>query len=360
MTSNRSLAVAFALCAAAIWASPFRTPQDAGAIQKLDPALDTLIASDASIDRIATGFKWTEGPVWVPAGYLLFADIPSNTIRKWTPGGGATIWLQPSGYTGSAPYGGPEPGSNGMTLDRDRRLTVAGHARRTVWRLESTGSQSMDPHGPVTVLAERYQGKRLNSPNDVVYKSDGSLYFTDPPYGFRTQSDKDPDKELRINGVYCIPHAADRKPGSPPDDSHLQLVVTDLPRPNGIAFSPDEKYLYVDNSEPQKVWVRYTVNPDGSIGHAGKLLFDATSDPAPGSPDGMKVDRVGNIYSAGPGGVWIFSPEGKHLGTIRMPEKVANVAWGGADGKTLYITASTSVYRLQVKVGGIPPGNPEP
>lgn len=355
LTKNRPVIFAFALCAAAIWAAPFQSPTDAGSIQKLDPALDALIQPGASIERVASGFKWAEGPVWIPAGYLLFADIPSNTIRKWAPGSSAAIWLQPSGYEGSAPYGGPEPGSNGMTLDRRNRLTVAGHARRNVWRLES-----MDPRGPLTVLAEKYRGKRLNSPNDVVYKSDGTLYFTDPPYGFRTQSDQDPDKELRINGVYRIPHAAGRKPGTPPDDSQLELVVTDLPRPNGIAFSPDEKYLYVDNSEPQKVWVRYAVNPDGSIGHAGKLLFDATSDPAPGSPDGMKVDRAGNIYSAGPGGVWILSPEGKHLGTIRMPEKTANVAWGGEDGKTLYVAASTSVYRVHVKLGGIKPGAPQP
>ncbi|MBV9763093.1 MAG: SMP-30/gluconolactonase/LRE family protein [Acidobacteriaceae bacterium] len=351
ITKARLLSLAFGLCAAALFALPFQAANESPSIQKLDPALDSLIDPAAPIERVANGFKWTEGPVWIPAGYLLFADIPSNTIRKWTPGGGADIWLQPSGYEGSTSYGGPEPGSNGMTLDPKGRLTIAGHARRNVWRLES-----MDPHGQITVLAEKYKGKRLNSPNDVVYKSDGALYFTDPPYGFRTQSDQDPDKELRINGVYRIPHAIERKPGAPPDDSQLERVVTDLPRPNGIAFSPDEKYLYLDNSEPEKVWVRYAVNPDGAIGHAGKLLFDATSDPAPGSPDGMKVDRSGNIYSAGPGGIWILSPEGKHLGTIRMPEKTSNVAWGGEDGKTLYITASASVYRVRVKVGGVRPG----
>lgn len=344
---NRTLvAFAVALCGATIWAYS----EETGTIQKLDPGLDALVQPDAKIERVATGFKWTEGPVWIHAGYLLFADIPSNSIRKWTPGDGTSIWMQPSGYKASAPYGGPEPGSNGMTLDSRGRLTVAGHAQRDVWRLET-----MDPDGQVTILAERYQGKRLNSPNDVVYKSDGALYFTDPPYGFRTQSDNDPDKELKVNGVYRIPHAIDRKPGAPPDDSKLELLTHDMPRPNGIAFSPDEKYLYVDNSEPQKVWVRYAVNADGSLSHAGKLFFDATADTAPGAPDGMKVDRNGNIYSAGPGGVLIFSPEGKHLGTIRMPEKVANVAWGDEDGKTLYITASSSVYRVRTKVGGVKP-----
>ncbi|HEX3681985.1 MAG TPA: SMP-30/gluconolactonase/LRE family protein [Bryobacteraceae bacterium] len=346
MIKRTVVAVAAVLGGAAFWAYS----EDTGHVEKLDGGLDALIQTSAKIERVATGFKWTEGPVWIHAGYLLFADIPSNSIRKWTPGEGASIWMQPSGYKGSAPYGGPEPGSNGMTLDSRGRLTVAGHAQRDVWRLES-----MDPQGQVTILAERYQGKRLNSPNDVIYKSDGALYFTDPPYGFRTQSDQDPDKELRVNGVYRIPHAIDQKPGAPPDDSQLELVVTDLPRPNGIAFSPDEKYLYVDNSEPQKVWVRYEVHADGSLSRGGKLFFDATSDTAPGAPDGMKVDRSGNIYSAGPGGVWIFSPEGKHLGTIRMPEKVANVAWGDEDGKTLYITASSSVYRVRTNVGGVKP-----
>lgn len=325
--------------------------QEGGSIQRLDARLDAILPTDAKIERVATdpGFKWTEGPVWIHAGYLLFAEIPSNSIRKWTPGDGVSIWMQPSGYKGSAPYGGPEPGSNGMTLDRRGRLTVAGHAQRDVWRLET-----MDPHGPVTVLAETYQGKRLNSPNDLVYKSDGALYFTDPPYGFRTQSDKDPEKQLKVNGVYRIPHGIDRKPGAAPDDSKLELVVRDLPRPNGIVFSPDEKYLYVNNSEPKKIWMRYPVNANGSLG-AGTLFFDATADTAPGAPDGMKVDREGNLYSAGPGGVWIFAADGTHLGTIRVPEKVGNLAWGDADGKTLYITASTSVYRVRTSAEGIRP-----
>src|ERR1700728_2188382 len=346
MIKRTVVAAAAVLSGAACWAYS----EDTGHIEKLDAGLDALIQTSAKIERVATGFKWTEGPVWIHAGYLLFADIPSNSIRKWTPGDGASIWMQPSGYKGSAPYGGPEPGSNGMTLDSSGRLTVAGHAQRDVWGLES-----MDPHGQVTILAERYQGQRLNSPNDLIYKSDGALYFTDPPYGFRTQSDQDPDKELRVNGVYRIPHAIDRAPGAPPDDSKLELLTHDMPRPNGLVFSPDEQYLYVDNSEPQKVWVRYAVNADGSLSRGRKLFFDATSDTAPGAPDGMKVDRSGNIYSAGPGGVWIFSPEGKHLGTIRMPEKVSNVAWGDEDGMTLYITASSSVYRVRTDVGGVRP-----
>jgi gluconolactonase len=318
-------------------------------IERLDPALDRLVPAQATLEKVATGFTWTEGPVWVPAGFLLFADIPSNSIRKWTPGSGTTIFMQPSGYKQAAPYGGPEPGSNGMTLDSHGRLTVAGHAQHDVWRLEQ-----IDPKAQVTVLANSYQGKQLNSPNDLVYKSDGSLYFSDPPYGLRTQKDDDPEKQLQVNGVYRLPGAAAQKPGAPPANAQLQLLIKDLPRPNGLAFSPDEKYLYVNNSEPKKIWMRYTVQPDGTLTD-GKLFFDATSDPRPGSPDGMKVDQQGNLYSAGPGGVWIFSPDGKHLGTIDIPEKVGNVAWGGADHKTLYITASSSVYRITLKVPGIYP-----
>lgn len=325
--------------------------QDAATIQRLDPALDALLPAGAKIERVATapGLKWTEGPVWIQSGYLLFAEIPSNTIRKWTPGDGVSIWMQPSGYKGSAPYGGPEPGSNGMTLDSRGRLTVAGHALRNVWRLES-----MDPHSQPTILVDSYEGKRLNSPNDLVYKSDGALYFTDPPYGLRTQNDQDPEKQLRVNGVYRLPHALTHAPAAPPDNAKLQLLVSDLPRPNGIAFSPDEHYLYVNNSEPKKIWMRYPMSSDGTLG-AGTLFFDATSDQSPGAPDGMKVDVRGNLYSAGPGGVWIFSEDGKHLGTIRMPERVGNLAWGDADWKTLYITASSSVYRVRANVRGVKP-----
>jgi gluconolactonase len=316
-------------------------------IDKLNPAIENIVPSDAKLQRLATGFTWTEGPVWIPAGYLLFADITSNSIRKLTPDGDVSIFMQPSGYKGSIPYGGKEPGSNGMTLDHHGRLTVAGHAQRDVWRLES-----LDPASQVTVLADSYQGKKLNSPNDLVYKSDGSLYFTDPPYGLRKQSDTDPEKELQVNGVYRIPHATDQKPGSAPATDQLQLLAKDLTRPNGIAFSPDEKYLYVDNSEPRKLWKRYRVKEDGSLTDA-KVFYDATSDPRPGAPDGMKIDRMGNVYSAGPGGIWIFSPEGKPLATILTPEPASNVAWGDADRKTLYITASTSVYRVRLKIPGV-------
>ncbi len=319
-------------------------------IERLDPALDALVPANAVVEKVLTGpgFSWTEGPVWIPAGYLLFAEIPSNSIRKWSPTGGLSLFIQPSGYKGSVPYTGHEPGSNGMTLDSKGRLTVAGHAQRDVFRLEQ-----MNPEAQQTILADTYQGKRLNSPNDLVYKSDGTLYFTDPPYGL-PELDDDAAKQMKINGVYRLPGALEQKPGAAPDHDNLELLVKDLPRPNGIAFSPDEKYLYVDNSEPKKFWMRYTVKADGTLTD-GKLLLDATADTRPGAPDGMKVDQKGNIYSAAPGGVYIISPDGKHLGTIDVPERVGNVAWGGADHKTLYITASSSVYRITLKVPGTYP-----
>ena len=316
-------------------------------VDRLDPSVDRIIPRNAMLERVSTGYKWVEGPVWAH-GSLYFAAIRSNSIRKWTPGAGASIFLQPSGYKGSAPYGGPESGSNGMTLDARGRLTVAGHAQRDVFRLES-----LAPDAQITILADSYRGKRLNSPNDLVYRSDGSLYFTDPPYGLRTQGDNDPEKQLKVNGVYRIPHALEQKPGTQPARSELQLVVSNLARPNGIAFSPDEKYLYVDNSQPQRLWMRYRVLPDGTLTDA-KVLYDATTDPRQGGPDGMKVDEEGNIYSAGPGGVWIISPQGKPLGVILMPERTANLTWAGPGRRTLYIAASTSIYRVRLKIPGAP------
>jgi len=319
-------------------------------IRKLDSAADAIAPSDASLEKVAGGFlKWTEGPVWTHSGFLLFAEIPNNSIIKWAPNGGATSFIHPSGYKGAERFDGPEPGSNGMTLDSRGRLTVAGHAQRDVWRLES-----LDPKAQQTILADSYQGKRLNSPNDLVYKSDGSLYFTDPPYGLPTQSDKDPQKQLTFNGVYRAPGARNQKAGAAPARDKLQLLIQDLPRPNGIAFSPDEKILYVNNSGPDKFWMRYRVLPDGSVADGVKFA-DATSETAAGAPDGMKVDSKGNIYSAAPGGVWIFSPDGKHIATIQVPETVGNLTWGDADGKTLYITASTSVYRIRLNIPGVRP-----
>jgi gluconolactonase len=231
-----------------------------------------------------------------------------------------------------------------MTVDAQGRLTVAGHANRNVWRVEASGAR--------TILADHFEGKRFNSPNDLVYGKDGSLYFTDPPYGLATQQDNDPKKELKINGVYRLSGAAQHAPGAPAANDKLKLIISDITRPNGIAFSPDEKFLYVDCSDlAKKTWMKYPMNADGTVGK-GTLIADVTSDKRVGGPDGIKVDRAGNLIGSGPGGVWIFSPEGKHIGTIDMPERTANVAFGGADGKMLYITASSGLYRIPIKTGG--------
>ena len=316
-------------------------------IQRLDPSLDQIVPAKAKLERVATGFnKWVEGPVWTRESTLLFAEIPANNIDQWIPAKGSSVFIHPSGFTGAEPYKGPEPGSNGMTLDSSGRVTIAGHARRNIWRLET-----LDPKGQITVLADSYQGKKLNSPNDLVYKSDGSLYFTDPPYGLPTQGDKDPLKELNVNGVYRIPNARQQKAGAPPNRDKLQLIIKDLSRPNGIVFSPDEKYLYVSDTVT-KHWMRYRVHPDGSVSD-GAVFCDASGDEAPGSPDGIRVDKSGDLYGSGPGGVWIISPAGKHVGTIKVPEQVSNVAWGDKDGKTLYITASTSIYRIKLNIEGV-------
>ncbi len=326
------------------------TAQEPLKVEKLGKGIDEIVPAGATIQELATGYTWTEGPIWIRQGYLLFAEIPSNTIYKLIPGQAPTIFMRPSGWNEATPYKGKEPGSNGMTLDSRQRLTVAGHARRNVWRLET-----MDPHGKITVLADTFEGKRLNSPNDLVYKRDHALYFTDPPYGLETQSDKDPKKQLKVNGVYRLDDAEDHAPGAPPDHSKLHLIISDITMPNGIAFSPDEKYLYVNCSDlKKKIWMRYKVQADGSVTEP-KLIADVTSDPREGGPDGMKVDQKGNIYSTGPGGIWIFSPALEHIGTLDMPERTGNLAWGDADGKALYIMASSSVYKVRLKMPGARP-----
>jgi gluconolactonase len=323
--------------------------ETAGSVEKTDPGFDAIAPDGARIEKVATCCKWLEGPVWTHQGYLVFADIPGNRILKWTAGGGISVFLQPSGYLGKEPFTGPESGSNGMTLDHRGRLTVAGHARRNVYRLETMSAKSQ-----ITVLADRYQGKRLNSPNDLVYARDGSLYFTDPPYGLQTQGDADPQKELDFNGVFRIRGAVAQKPGAPPDPAKIEPIIKDLTRPNGIAFSPDEKILYIAVSDPQhKVWMKYDVKADGTVEN-GKVFYDATSAPGDGGPDGIKVDEKGNLYGAGPAGVWVFSPDGRHLGTFHIPERVANLNWGD-DGRMLYITASSSLYRVRLKIPGVRP-----
>lgn len=320
--------------------------QNKSSVVKLDPALDRVISTGARVEKVAGGFEFVEGPVWVQQGsesHLLFSDIPANVIDRLSVDGKVSVYLHPSGFTGTDASGvgakfsnGHQSyylvGSNGITLDRQGRVVFCAHGDRAIVRLE--------PSGKRTVLAERYEGKRLNSPNDLVYKRDGSLYFTDPTAGLRL-GDRDPKKELPFDGVFLL------KGGT------LRLLVKDLVRPNGLAFSPDERHLYIDDTV-KKIVMRYDVRPDDGIAN-GHVFVDMNADKAPGNPDGMKVDTRGNVYCSGPGGIWIISPEGKHLGTILTPEVVANMAFGGADGRTLYITARTSVYRIRVKVPGIMP-----
>lgn len=303
-------------------------------ILRADPAINRIVPPAAAIEKLAGGYTFTEGPVWTREGSLLFSDIPNNVIHKWTPDGKVTVFRKPSGYDGTDAPAGAFIGSNGLTLDRQGRLVICEHGNGRVTRLEKDGK--------LTVLAARYEGKRLNSPNDAVYKSDGSLYFTDPPYGLVKQ-DEDPKKELKFNGIYRLA------------EGKLQLLSTELTRPNGLAFSPDEKYLYVANSDAKrKIWMRFEVTPDGTLTQ-GKVFFDVTARTEDGLPDGMKVDQQGNLYCTGPGGVWVFSPAGKHLGTIQPPEVPANCAWGDADGKTLYMTARTGLYRIKLLIPGIRP-----
>ena len=298
---------------------------------RLDPAIDTIVPRDATIEKLAEGFLFTEGPVWVPDGYLLFSDPNSNTIYRWSDDDGLSVFRTKSGYTGAdiAEYG--QPGSNGLTLDKEGRLTIDEHGNRRVTRLEKNGS--------LTVLADRYQGKRLNSPNDLVYKSDGSLYFTDPPFGLPKFFD-DPRKETPYSGVYRWA------------DGMLTLLSTDVTGPNGLAFSPDERYFYLGNwDDKKKVVMRYEVRADGTLAN-GAVFFDMTNAPGEDAIDGLKVDREGNVYVSGPNGIWILSPAGKHLGTIAGPEHAHNFAWGDADGRTLYMTAQTGLYRVRLGIPG--------
>jgi gluconolactonase len=305
-----------------------------GHVERLAKELDSLIPTDAKIEVLAQGFDWAEGPLWIADGdYVLFSDVPTNRIYRWREGEGHTVWLDPSGYTGEVPRGG-EPGSNGLLLDSMGRLVVCQHGDRRVARLETSLTS---PAPDFTTLAGRYDGMRFNSPNDAAFHSSGALYFTDPPYGL-AEGPEDPDREIDFEGVFRLD-----------PDGTVSLLTTDLSRPNGIAFSPDEKTLYVANSDPERaIWMAYDVRADGSIAN-GRVFFDATPrvDELPGLPDGLKVDDEGNLFATGPGGVLVLAPDGRHLGTIVTTQPTANCAFGDA-GESLYMTADSYLLRIRL------------
>ena len=305
-----------------------------GEVVRDDAAIDSLIAKETPIQVLSSGFEWSEGPVWVPAqgnepGYLLFSDIPRNSIMKWVEGKGVSLFLKPAGYTGQVEYGN-EPGSNGLLLDAQGQLVACEHGDRRVSVLTQGGGKR--------TLVDNYEGKRLNSPNDATFKSNGDLYFTDPPYGLPKQYD-DSRRELDFCGVYRLSK-----------DGKLTLLTKEMTRPNGIAFSPDEKTLYVAQSDPEAaIWKSFPVKSDGTLGE-GKLFYDATENfkkGLPGLPDGMDVDSKGNIFATGPGGVYVFNPSGKLLGRISTGEKTANCKFGGPNGDQLYMTADMYICRIQ-------------
>ena len=303
-------------------------------VRALDPDFELLVPRGAVLEKIVDDRQWAEGPVWVKeGGYLLFSDVVGNAIYRWKEGEGVSVFLERSGYTGASPFSGIEPGSNGLALDPEGRLVFARHGDRQIVRREGDGG--------ITVLAERYRGQRLNSPNDLVFRSNGELYFTDPPFGLPRSYD-DPARELPHQGIYRLAL-----------DGSLTLLTDGLRAPNGLAFSPDERTLYVSNADATRlVWMAYPVRHDGTLG-AGRVFFDGTTAFAGrrGTADGMKVDHHGNLFAVGPGGVYLFAPDARLLGWIDFGGNVGNVAWG-EDGSTLFIAANAAVYRVRVATSG--------
>ena len=315
--------------------SPIREA-GAGMIFRADAGLDALIPETAQIEKLGGGYIFTEGPLWVSRAwegqpFLLFSDVPGNAIYKWDPASSQTSELKKPVFDGEAPEGA-YMGSNGLILDAEGNLLVCEHGNRRI--------SKVTPDGDWSVLVDKFDGKRLNSPNDLTWHSNGWLYFTDPPYGLPGQDD-DEAKELEFNGIFRVS----------PDGETIESLDERMTRPNGIGFSPDETTLYVANSDPaKKLWMVYSVREDGSLG-LGRTFADVTYETSEGLPDGLKLDNQGNLFATGPGGVWVYSPDGTHLGTIQPEEVPANVAWGG-DGSTLYMTARTGIYRVKLSTSG--------
>lgn len=323
------------MLAAQTMTEPPHTYPTLGRIVRENPKLDQLLDANAKVEVLASGLEWAEGPVWdAKNSCLLVSDIPRNSIMKWTPARGLELFMKPSGYTGIADYGA-EPGSNGLALDAQGRMYFCEHGDRRISR--------MTPDGGKMTLADRYEGKRFNSPNDLVLHSSGDVYFTDPIYGL-PKRENDPNQELGFCGVFRVSAK----------DGKVTLLTRELTRPNGIAFSPDEKTLYVAQSDPKRAIVMaYPVNGDGTIG-AGRVFTDMTDrvGKLPGLPDGLKVDVAGNVWTTGPGGVHILAPDGARLGLIETGEATANVAFGDADKSTLYIAADMYICRIKTKTRG--------
>lgn len=303
-------------------------------VTRFDPALDAILPPNSKLEKLADGFAFTEGPVWLPTdgGHLLFSDPNNNRVYRWSSqDSSVSVFRTKSGYTGVDIGSYRQPGSNGLALDAEGRLSLCEHGNRRVTRLEKNGL--------LTVLADRYEGRRLNSPNDLIYRGDGVLFFTDPFFGLPKFAG-DPARELDFTGVFAL------------REGKVSLVTRELTGPNGLAFSPDQKVLYVGNwDDHRKVVLRYTPDANGAAG-PGELFADLTQEPGEDAIDGVKVDQAGNVYVSGPGGLWIFSATGRRLGLLAGPEHPHNMAWGDADRRTLYLTAQNGVYRLRLSVAG--------
>lgn len=334
MTIYRLFIMLVTLVAAPAVAQGPGTPAVEGRITRLDPRLDALLPPGARLELVASGHQWVEGPLWDrTTGCLLFSDIPRNAIYRWCEGRGESLFLQPSGYTGTAPFTGAEPGSNGLTWDRDGRLVLAQHGDRRVARLERDGR--------ITPIVERFDGRRINSPNDVIFAPNGDLLFTDPPWGLAKWWD-DPAKETPWNGVYRL------SPGG-----RLTLLTREFQAPNGLALTVDGRTLVVSESKPELgAWYAFDVGPDGALANR-RLLLDARpwTPGRQGVPDGLKLARDGTVFGAGPGGVYVIALDGTLLGVIETGSATSNTAWA-EDGSVLYITAGTRVFRLRTTTRG--------
>lgn len=310
-------------------------PASKGSIEVVDQKLENVLDTEASIEVLAEGYSWSEGPLWLPnQEMLIFSDVPKNTIYSWSAEKGAGVYLTPSGFTGEN-FEGSEPGSNGLTLNNRGELVLCQHGNRAVSVMKADLSE---PRPNYEYLAETFEGKRFNSPNDLIFDRAGNLYFTDPPYGLPGRMD-DPGKEIDFQGVYRVT-----------TEGEVTLLTDELNRPNGLALSPDEKTLYVANSDPEKaIWMAYELDGVGKI-QSKKVFYDVTEwvPKAAGLPDGLKIDDQGNLFATGPGGVWIFSPEGEHLGTVKTGEATANCAFN-EDKSALYMTADSYLLRLKLK-----------